>query len=244
MPGYQVTISSFGALPSHVNVPNNNGITIQTNTTQSIGTGAVVLSSASTIAIDNANIDRGALLDGDLKGMLELIQTHFITKYMDFSMNELDINIKSGFLQEDPNRNNGLFRDVSENGVMISTTDKLMRDLNEYVQTVKNLPENIDISNNDVELRKRDASYLISTYALRTIGVVNRGLLCWIENNMLNDTIIQLQEEQLQSSQMQSSMVFDITATATLDIRYLAYIVKYGNPVEGVFDPVKLAEFI
>ena len=127
---------------------------------------------------------------------------------------------------------------------MISTTDKLMRDLNEYVQTVKNLPENIDISNNDAELRKRDASYLISTYALRTIGVVNRGLLCWIENNMLNDTIVQLQEEKLQSSQMQSSMVFDITATATLDIRYLAYIVKYGNPVEGVFDPVKLAEFI
>ena len=59
------------------------------------------------------------------------------------------------------------------------------------------MSENIDISNNDAELRKRDASYLISTYALRTIGVVNRGLLCWIENNMLNDTIIQLQEEKL-----------------------------------------------
>ena len=83
----------------------------------------------------------------------------------------------------------------------------------------KALPKNSDISDNETEMIKQDDAYLVSTYALRTIGVVNRGLLCYIENGMLNDTIVALQEERIASSQMQSSVVFDITATATIDLR-------------------------
>ena len=63
--------------------------------------------------------------------------------------------------------------------------------------------------------------------ASKTLTVTNRGLLCWIENRMLNETIIALQKDQIESSQMQSSMVFDIAATAVLDIRYLAYLKKH-----------------
>jgi hypothetical protein len=36
----------------------------------------------------------------------------------------------------------------------------------------------------------------------------------------------------------------DVEANAVLDIRYLLYMQKYGPPVDGMFDPVLLAEFI
>ena len=35
-----------------------------------------------------------------------------------------------------------------------------------------------------------------------------------------------------------------VQANVELDIRYLFYIKKYGPPPGGVFDPVKLAEFV
>ena len=44
---------------------------------------------------------------------------------------------------------------------------------------------------------------------------------------MLNDTIIALQDKN--RAHKCSSLVFDITATATLDIRYLAYLKKHVN---------------
>lgn len=246
MPNYHVTISSFGSLPSHVKIANNNGIRISTGSTSEISSlaGALnVTGNATIIAVGSAKINNGALLDNDLKDMIQTIQQQFITTYMDFSMNDLRTNIQNGYEVLDPSTNQ-LSRTVTVNGFPKTTTENLMGDLNAYVQKVKSLPKNIDISNNESEMIKQDDAYLISTYALRTIGVVNRGLLCWIENGMLNDTIISLQEERIKSSQMQSSVVFDITATATIDLRYLAYIRKYGPPIEGVFDSVKLAEFI
>ena len=75
-------------------------------------------------------------------------------------------------------------------GVQKTTTEKLMIDLNNYLIKVKERPENIDISNNETELIKKDDAYLLAIYGLKTITVANRGLLCWIENRMLNDTII------------------------------------------------------
>ena len=36
----------------------------------------------------------------------------------------------------------------------------------------------------------------------------------------------------------------DVEANAVLDIRYLLYMQRYGPPVDGMFDPVLLAEFI
>tara|TARA_B100000795_G_scaffold125047_3_gene93324 strand:- start:1037 stop:1774 length:738 start_codon:yes stop_codon:yes gene_type:complete len=245
MPNYHVTVSSFGSLPSHVKIANNNGIRITTGATSEISSlaGALNITGTATIVAVGAKINNGALLDEDLKEMIQTIQQQFITTYMDFSMNDLRTNIQNGYEVLDPSTNK-LSRTIMANGVPKTTTENLMGNLNAYVQKVKSLPKNADISNNETEMIKQDDAYLISTYALRTIGVVNRGLLCWIENGMLNDTIISLQEERITSSQMQSSVVFDIAATATIDLRYLAYIKKYGPPIEGVFDSVKLAEFI
>ena len=244
MPGYHVTISSFGSLPSHVKVANSSAIRVETSSTRGISS----LAGAINIITENptvvgVKIDRGAVLDNDLKELIQTIQQKFINTYMDFSMNELKQNIQEGYLVLDPSTN-VMSRNITINGVTRTTTENLMTNLNTYAQKIKELPVNVDISDNESKMIEQDDAYLISTYALRTIGVVNRGLLCYIENDMLNDTIIALQQEIIKSSQMQSSVVFDITATATIDLRYLAYIKKYGPPIEGVFDPVKLAEFI
>ena len=241
---HHITNSSFGSLPSHVKIANNNGIKVNTAATNEISSmaGALLVVGDLTTVI-GAKINRGAVLDDELKDMIQTIQQKFVTTYMDFSMNELKSNIQQGYLVLDPSTNT-MVRTVTVDGLTRSTTEQIMTNLNAYVQKVKELPGNVDISDNELEMIKQDDAYLISTYALRTIGVVNRGLLCYIENGMLNDTIVSLQEERQTSSQMQSSMVFDITATATIDLRYLAYIRTHGPPVEGVFDPVKLAEFI
>ena len=244
MPGYHVTISSFGSLPSHVKVGNSMAIRVETSSTRGISSlaGAVnVINENATIV--GVKIDRGAVLDDDLKELIQTIQQKFINTYMDFSMNELKQNIQEGYLVLDPSTN-VMSRNITINGVTRTTTENLMVNLNSYAKQIKALPANVDISDNESKMIEQDDAYLISTYALRTIGVVNRGLLCYIENDMLNDTIIALQQEKILSSQMQSSVVFDITATATIDLRYLAYIKKYGPPIEGVFDSAKLAEFI
>ena len=244
MPGYHVTISSFGSLPSHVKVANSSAIRVETSSTRGISSlaGAVNIITENPTVV-GVKIDRGAVLDNDLKELIQTIQQKFINTYMDFSMNELKQNIQEGYLVLDPSTN-VMSRNITINGVTRTTTENLMTNLNTYAQKIKELPVNVDISDNESKMIDQDDAYLISTYALRTIGVVNRGLLCYIENDMLNDTIIALQQEIIKSSQMQSSVVFDITATATIDLRYLAYIKKYGPPIEGVFDPVKLAEFI
>jgi len=244
MPGYHVTISSFGSLPSHVKVANSCAIRVETSSTRGISSlaGAVNIITENPTVV-GVKIDRGAVLDNDLKELIQTIQQKFINTYMDFSMNELKQNIQEGYLVLDPSTN-VMSRNITINGVTRTTTENLMTNLNTYAQKIKELPVNVDISDNESKMIDQDDAYLISTYALRTIGVVNRGLLCYIENDMLNDTIIALQQEMIKSSQMQSSVVFDITATATIDLRYLAYIKKYGPPIEGVFDPVKLAEFI
>jgi len=244
MPGYHVTISSFGSLPSHVKVANSSAIRVETSSTRGISSlaGAINIIKENPTVV-GVKIDRGAVLDNDLKELIQTIQQKFINTYMDFSMNELKQNIQEGYLVLDPSTN-VMSRNITINGITRTTTENLMTNLNTYAQKIKELPVNVDISDNESKMIEQDDAYLISTYALRTIGVVNRGLLCYIENDMLNDTIIALQQEIITSSQMQSSVVFDITATATIDLRYLAYIKKYGPPIEGVFDPVKLAEFI
>ena len=86
MPGYHVTISSFGSLPSSVKVANSNSIRVNTTSTRSISS----LSSALSIINQNAvitgvKINRGALLDDNLKDLIQTIQQKFINTYMDFS---------------------------------------------------------------------------------------------------------------------------------------------------------------
>ena len=243
-----VSICSFGSLNSNATKRNDNGIRVSTAATRavsslasSIVTGINVVSLNNTSGGGGTRINRGALLDDKLKRLIQTVQQEFITTYMDFSMNTLKTNIQDGYKLDVCGN---LVTNVIHNGIQMTTTEKLMSELNEYANEIKSLAKNVDISDNETKMIEQDDAYLISTYALRTIGVVNRGLLCYIENEMLNDTIVALQEDRISSSRMQSSVVFDIAATATIDIRYLAYIKKYGPPVEGVFDPVKLAEFI
>jgi len=265
-----VSNSNLGSTLS-ISEPNNNGIKFNTavlNVISSIAGAFITIPVVVPVAVSTDN-----MLDTELTTMIQKIQEHFMKPYVDFRMdpstNEIggyDIsynltdNIQHGFLDIDPSTN-ALSRNVDVNGVTKTTTEKLLIDLHKYVKDVKELPKNVDISNDEIELMKQDTSYLIASYGLKTITITNRGLLCWIENSLLNATIIALQEEIIQSTQMQSSLVFDITATATLDIRYLAYLKKHvyvpaiidGEPnpdydaaflYTGVFNAELLAAFI
>jgi hypothetical protein len=269
------SVTSFGTSgPRHTEV-NSNGIVLSSEVISVIST----QSARNTFVLDNtttiveSTVFNGAKLDEDLRIMIQNLQKYFMEPYVDFRMDaatnvmmgyapddNLEDNIQNGFLYLDPSTN-VLTRNVMVDGVQKTTTEKLMIDLNDYLIKVRERPENIDISNNEAELIKKDDAYLLAIYGLKTITVTNRGLLCWLENKMLNDTIIALQEDKIKTTQMQSSLVFDITATATLDIRYLAYLKKHVNvPAEingvpnpdydaaflqtGVFDAALLAAFI
>ena len=269
--------TSFGCSGQLVE-PNGNGIAFKSNVLAVIsaltGRSAFAVNQSTVISTGVGDrIDNGALLDDELRLMIQNIQEYFMIPYVEFRMdpdtnqllgydldNNLEQNIQDGFLQLDVSTN-VLTRNIDVGGVTKTTTEKLMIDLNTYLEKTKNLPKNFDISNDEIELMKQDDAYLIALYGLKTLTVTNRGLLCWIENRMLNETIIALQKEQIESSQMQSSLVFDITATAVLDIRYLAYLKKHvncpptinGQPNPdydaaflhtGVFDAALLAAFI
>jgi hypothetical protein len=269
---YQSRNTNFGSSGQLVE-PNSNGITIASDILNTISTltgrGSFIV--GSTVIVSNTETN-GALLDEELREMIQVLQEHFMTPYVEFRMDassnelvgydtryNLEDNIQNGYLIE--NEDGELTRTVTVGDVTKTTTEKLMIDLNAYVEKVKNFPIYSDISDNYIEIAKRDDAFLLALYGLKTITVTNRGLLCWIENRMLNDTITALQEEKLASSQMQSSLVFDIAATATLDIRYLAYLKKHvyvpptidGEPNPdydaafihtGVFNATLLAAFI
>jgi hypothetical protein len=272
---FQSRNTIFGPSPQLVE-PNTNGIAFKSNIMAVIsaltGRSAFAVNQATVISTGD-RIDNGALLDEELRLMIQNIQEHFMIPFVEFRMDRttnkllnynveqnLEENIQDGFLQLDPSTN-VLTRNVDVDGVTKTTTEKLMIDLNGYLEKTRNLPKNFDISKNEIELMKQDDAYLLALYGLKTLTVTNRGLLCWIENRMLNATIIALQKEQIESSQMQSSLVFDIAATAVLDIRYLAYLKKHvhcpptinGEPNPdydaafihtGVFDAALLAAFI
>tara|TARA_B100000795_G_scaffold265155_2_gene246609 strand:+ start:50 stop:715 length:666 start_codon:yes stop_codon:yes gene_type:complete len=90
---------------------------------------------------------------------------------------------------------------------------------------------------------------LISSFALSTLGVVNRGLLLYLDNEDLKVqvTIIadQIRNELAPKLITQNTgIMIDITASASIDLRYVFYVEKYGPPIGGIFDPIKLAEFV
>lgn len=89
---------------------------------------------------------------------------------------------------------------------------------------------------------------LISSFALSSLGIVNRGLFLYLDNenlrNQVNTIAEEIRNEMKTKVIKETSLIVDVKAEATLDIRYLLYVQKYGPPVAGVFDPVKLAEFV
>lgn len=92
-------------------------------------------------------------------------------------------------------------------------------------------------------------SELISSFALSTLGVVNRGLLLYLDNEDLKIQVAVI-ADQIRNElgtkliSQQSGIMLDIRTTATIDLRYVFYVEKYGPPIGGIFDPIKLAEFV
>ena len=89
---------------------------------------------------------------------------------------------------------------------------------------------------------------LIANFALSSLGVVNRGLLLYLENEELQQQVLTIEEDTLNRLKPKmltdSSIMVQVEATATVDIKYLLYVNKYGPPPGGIFDPNKLIEFI
>ena len=89
---------------------------------------------------------------------------------------------------------------------------------------------------------------LIASFALSSLGIVNRGLFLYLDNVNLQKQITTIADEirnELKTEIIrETALVVDIETEAIIDMRYLLYVEKYGPPEGGVFDPVKLAEFI
>lgn len=89
---------------------------------------------------------------------------------------------------------------------------------------------------------------LIASFALSSLGIVNRGLFLYLDNVNLQKQITTIADEirnELKTEIVrETALVVDIETEAIIDMRYLLYVEKYGPPEGGVFDPVKLAEFI
>ena len=63
----------------------------------------------------------------------------------------------------------------------------------------------------------------------------------------LNNTITQLRQDLLDGSvqkSYQAPLVAEIDSDVSLDMRYWFYIKQFGPPENGIFDPVKLAQFV
>lgn len=90
---------------------------------------------------------------------------------------------------------------------------------------------------------------LISSFALSTLGVVNRGLLLYLDNDDLKVQVAiiadQIRNELKPKLITQNTgIMIDITTSASIDLRYVFYVEKYGPPIGGIFNPIKLAEFV
>ena len=116
-----------------------------------------------------------------------------------------------------------------------------------YINTINDFSEftpAVNTNQNDW-----DDEQLISSFALSTLGVVNRGLLLYLDNEDLKIQVAiiadRIRNELAPKLITQNTgIMIDITATASIDLRYVFYVQKYGPPIGGIFDPIKLAEFV
>lgn len=116
-----------------------------------------------------------------------------------------------------------------------------------YLQDINNISEYAPQPNSNKDMWTDNE--LIASFALSSLGVVNRGLLLFLDNEDLKvqvQTIAEQIRNELQPSIVNpaTGIMIDVTTSATIDMRYLYYVDKYGPPVNGIFDPMKLAEFI
>jgi len=90
--------------------------------------------------------------------------------------------------------------------------------------------------------RKKSAAFLINNIALMSLAGIERGLNIETENISLKAYIKMLEDEKKQAIHGDINTAIDVNVSFSME--YLYYIEKYGIPLDGIFDPVKLAEFL
>ena len=90
-------------------------------------------------------------------------------------------------------------------------------------------------------LHKKGAK-TINEIALLSLAGIERGMNIEIENKSLKSYIKMLEEEKKPA--IYGDIKTSIDVNVSFAIEYLYYIQKYGVPQDGVFDPLKLAEFM
>jgi hypothetical protein len=82
--------------------------------------------------------------------------------------------------------------------------------------------------------------------AARSLAVIERSMYQQQEIATLKLNIQTLQDQLTAEARprIAATIDTDLKADVSLDLRYLFYIQKYGPPVDGIFDPIKLAECV
>jgi hypothetical protein len=143
-------------------------------------------------------------------------------------------------------------RDITDNFLQPFIDDDIADTVNTNITGVKYLStiSNLSYFTPDVDTARQNwtDNELIASFALSSLGIVNRGLFLYLDNEKLKKEITTIADEirnELKTEIVrETALVVDIETEAVIDMRYLLYVEKYGPPEGGVFDPVKLAEFI
>lgn len=100
------------------------------------------------------------------------------------------------------------------------------------------------------ENEKVDHLKTFANLGLRTLHVVNIGAGQFNNLETYQNQITSLTQQvntlqsQIPTAERSILINTDVSVEAELDVRYLGYVLKYGYPPNGVFDPVLLAEFL
>jgi hypothetical protein len=90
--------------------------------------------------------------------------------------------------------------------------------------------------------KKKSSTYFINNIALMSLAGMERMMNIEMENNSLKAYIKMLEDEKKQA--INGDINTNIDVNVSFSMEYLYYIEKYGIPLDGIFDPVKLAEFV
>jgi hypothetical protein len=90
--------------------------------------------------------------------------------------------------------------------------------------------------------KKKSHSYFVNNIALMSLTGIERGMIIEMENTSLKGYIKMLEEDKKQA--INGDINTEIDVNVSFSMEYLYYIEKYGVPIDGIFDPVKLAEFL
>ena len=99
---------------------------------------------------------------------------------------------------------------------------KVQQLANSTLTTVQNARQAFDVVNNSTQV-KQQLETIREQYTTLETKAIDAGLI--------------------QGKRFSAGIQTELEANVSLDLRYLYYIKQYGPPPNGVFDPVKLAEF-